>query len=196
MSAEPRRDDQMARSVVSAGRARGLGLSELGRLERAYRLAMQPRVTRLADDHHPAYLHPGRSALILMRDARSVGPAGLVLACVLESQDAALRIPPQSLEEALGASTLESVSAIPLPGDERLIERLVALDEGPALAVLAERLDQVRHLHLREDLHPSGADYHEEVEGAWLPFADRLEPRLATRFDHWARAFAKRIERG
>lgn len=184
----------MARSVVSAGRARGLGPSQLHRVERAYRLAMQPRVARLADDHHPAYLHPGRSALILMHDARSVGPEGLVLACVLESQDTALRVPLPSLEETLGASTLAAVSAIPLPGDERLLERLVALEEGPALAALAERLDQVRHLHLREDLHAAWADHRSEVEGVWRPFADRLEPRLAIRFDHWARTFAKRIE--
>ena len=108
----------------------------------------------------------------------------------------ALKAKPETPEEvagALGEGALGALAAIPRPGDPRLVERLVTLGPGSALAVLAERLDHLRHLHLREDLIDGWADAWEEVAEAWLPFAGRIHERLATRYAHWARTFVKRI---
>ena len=63
------------------------------------------------------------------------------------------------------------------------------------VAVLAERLDHLRHLHLRNDLSDEWEARHAEVERAWAPFAARTDPRLVVRFDHWARTFGRRLRR-
>jgi hypothetical protein len=187
------RVDAMARSVVSATRAAGYPPNDVSRLGRAIETAMAPRIERLSDDHHPAFLHPGRSVLVLVRDVGAVPSETLVVAALLETEDAELRV---SMDEVarVGPRTLDDLSAMPLPGDERLMERLVGLPRGLALAVLAERLDHLRHLHLREDLWPHWVERHREVVEAWLPFAERAEPGLATRFGHWERTFRRRLQ--
>jgi hypothetical protein len=154
---------------------------------------MHPRLRRLDDDHHPAFLHPGRSALVLLGDVGAVDPSVLVVAVLHESVDSDLRVPSDLLAEAVGPATAAAVGAIPLPGDERLVEGLLSLGPGSALAALAERIDQLRHLHLREDLAGRWADIYEEVTRAWLPFAVRTHDQLARRYAHWARTFVKRI---
>jgi len=185
----------MTRSVVSATTAAGYPPEDVSRLSRAIGTAMGPRIERLGDDHHPAYLHPGRSVLVLVRDVGGVSCETLVVAALLESEDAELRA---SMDEVarFGQQTLDDVSALPLPGDERLMERLVGLPHGLALAAFAERLDHLRHLHLREDLRPYWVERHREVVEAWLPFAERADPRLATRFGHWERTFRRRLQSG
>lgn len=192
MTLEGRAAD-MARSLDVAARGSGLDEAEGAWLQRAHALAMEPRIERLSDDHHPAYLHPGRSPLILLGDVGAVDVVVLVIACVHESTDEDLRVPRADLAESLGASVLGALDSIPVPGDERLIERLITLGPGTALVALAERLDHLRHLHLREDLMDTWADMHAEVLGAWLPFSQRTHPKLATRYAHWARTFVKRI---
>jgi len=97
----------------------------------------------------------------------------LVVAVLHESVDSDLRVPSDLLAEAVGPATAAAVGAIPLPGDERLVEGLLSLGPGSALAALAERIDQLRHLHVREDLAARWADIYEEVTRAWLPFAVR-----------------------
>ena len=84
-------------------------------------------------------------------------------------------------------------TSIPRPGSDDLVERLLGLSRGVALAVLAERLDHLRHLHMREDLVDLWADTHIEVSGAWLPFCARIDKQLTVRYAHWVRTFAKRI---
>ena len=183
----------MVRSVASAALAHGLELADLDLVNRACALALEPRVARLEDDHHPAYLHPGRSVLILLQDVGPLPSVALAAAAVLESQDRELRLPAERVTAELGERVAASVSTIPLPGDDRLVERLIDLGADLALAALAERLDNLRHLHLREDLEAVWSDHHEEVTTVWLPFAQRVHPRLAIRFGHWARTFVKRI---
>lgn len=183
----------MARSLATAVRGVGCSETEVGAVARALSLAMEPRLATLDDDHHPAYLHPGRSALILLQDVGKVDVAVLVVAVIHESADSALRVSARRVQQELGGAAVDAVRAIPLPGDERLIERLVTLGPGTGLAALAERLDHLRHLHVREDLMDTWADAYEEVSRAWLPFAQRTHPRLATRYGHWARTFVKRI---
>ena len=79
----------MARSVAGAAHAREIGGSDLDLVSRAYALAMKPRIALLEDDHDPAYLHPGRSILILLQaqgyagDSPSpVGPFQLPVAII------------------------------------------------------------------------------------------------------------------
>jgi hypothetical protein len=189
----PSRDRQMARSLAAAARSRGASEEDLPALGLAFTLAMRPRLKALDDDHHPAYLHPGRSPLILLRDVGAVDVSVLMVASLHESLDDHLRASAESVESELGGAALRAVESIPRPGDERLVERLLTLGPGLSLAALAERLDHLRHLHVREDLMHLWADTHDEVLEAWLPFARRAHPRLATRYAHWARMFVKRI---
>lgn len=189
----PDRAAQMRRSLSTAAVADGASDEEAHALARAFGLAMEPRLEALDDDHHPAYLHPGRAPLILIRDVGAVDVSVLVVAALHESMDARLRVPPAEIEDRVGPAALGAVDSIPLPGDERLVERLLTLGPGLALAALAERLDHLRHLHLRDDLSDHWADAFDETVAAWLPFAQRLHPKLATRYGHWARTFARRI---
>lgn len=184
---------EMARSLASAAKGVGLPPGEVATLDRAHLLAMEPRVAQIEDDHHPAYLHPGRSALILMHDVGKVDVTVLVLATLHESRDMGLRVPSGQVESEVGAAAVEALRAIPIAGDERLVEHLVTLGPGSALVALAERLDHLRHLHMREDLMHLWADVHDEVVQAWLPFAARTNSTLARRYAHWVRTFVKRI---
>lgn len=183
----------MARSLAAAARTHGSSEADVATLGRGFTLAMRPRLQELADDHHPAYLHPGRSPLILLRDVGPVDVSVLVVASLHESLDDHLRVPAESVEAELGGAALRAIQSIPRPGDERLVERLVTLGPGLSLAALAERLDHLRHLHVRDDLMDVWADTYAEALEAWLPFARRTHPKLATRYAHWARTFVKRI---
>lgn len=183
----------MARSLAAAARRHGSTDADVGALTRAFELAMGPRLATLDDDHHPAYLHPGRSPLLLMRDVGDVDVSVLVVSAIHESLDGHLRVAPAEVEGTLGPAALRAVASIPRPGDERLVERLLALGPGLSLAALGERLDHLRHMHLRDDLMDVWADTHREVTEAWLPFARRVHPQLAVRYGHWVRTFVKRI---
>jgi len=185
----------MAASLSAAARGAGLCEAETEALGRVFSLAMQPRLSALSDDHHPAYLHPGRSALVLVHDVGSVGAVALSAAMLHESTDERFRVSSDEVTAAVGSSTAEAIEAIPLPGDERLMERLLSLPPEIALAALAERLDHLRHLHLRPDLTDSWAEAYDEVVRDWLPFSDRTHPTLARRYAHWTRTFVKRLER-
>jgi len=184
----------MAASVSGAARAAGMTEAEIDRIARAHALAMEPRVASLDDDHHPAYLHPGRTVLILLRDVGRLPAATLIVAAVHETVDDALRISSDAVRTALGDEVADAVDSLPLPGDEQLVERLVTLAEGWRLAALAERLDQLRHAHLRPDIEWRAA--HDEAGAIWLPVAERTHPRLADRFRNWHGAFARRLDRG
>ncbi len=183
----------MARSVVRAARAAGLERAALARLRRAHDLAMQPRLAALDDDHHPAYLHPGRSVLIVLRDVGPLDGTALAVAALLESEDADLRVPPERVARAIGPDVAGALGSIPGPGEKDLVERLVGLPAGLAIAALAERLDQLRHLHLRPDLRSRWGERHREALAVWLPVAGRVDARLATRFAHWAGSFERRL---
>lgn len=183
----------MGRALVSTARGLGYPEADVAALREAFDTAMVPRVRHLDDDHHPAYLHPGRSALILLRDVGVVEASALVVAAMHESVDAELRVGPEVLEAPPSAAVVGALASIPLPGDERLAERMLSLERGLALSVLAEWLDQLRHLHVRPDLAERWPGAHEEVVRVWLPFARRVDTRLATRYAHWARTFARRL---
>lgn len=184
---------QMERSLGAALRGRGVPTTESGDVLTAYALAMEPRINQLDDDHHPAWLHPGRSVLVLLHDVESVDPTGLVIAALHESMDPPLRVPADRLEDRIGSAAARAIDQIPLPGDERLAERLLLLSRGLALATLAERLDHLRHLHMREETVDHWAALHEEASRVWLPVAARLDRVLWRRYAHWTRTFARRL---
>lgn len=172
-----------------------MALEDVATLSRAHTLAMAPRVAALDDDHHPLYLHPGRSALILMRDVGTTDPTVLAGALLTESEDEAFRIPVSRVGEAVGDEVARLVSVIPGPGDEDLAEALVVAEEEVRLVALAERLDHLRHAHLREADPGWKRLIHEQAVRVYQPVAHRTHPRLAQRYDHWCRTFAVRISR-
>jgi len=190
------RADFMAASVARAATGAGLGAPEVELLGRAHALAMAPRIAQLDDDHHPAYLHPGRGALILLRDVGPVPVETLCAVAVHETEDAGLRVDLANVRAALGEPIADMVASLPMPGDKRLLERLVTLDQDALLAALAERLDQLRHAHVRKDHDLEWRTrIHEEAGAVWGPVAERTHPRLGDRFRHWHTAFGRRLER-
>ncbi|GMR13689.1 MAG: hypothetical protein BMS9Abin29_1902 [Gemmatimonadota bacterium] len=184
----------MAMSIERAARAHGLPPDGIDLLGKAHALAMRPRVDALDDDHHPLFLHPGRSVLVLLRDVGPLPAEVLASAAVHDTEDDDLRVPLAAVRATLADEVADIVESLPLPGDERLTERLVILEKGPRLAALAERLDHLRHAHLREDPAWWRA-IHEEAGAAWLPVAERTNARLATRYRHWHRTFGRRLTR-
>ena len=58
---------------------------------------------------------------------------------------------------------------------------------------LAERLDHLRHLHLKEP-DAAAREVWREARDVWLPFADRTHPDLARRYAWWTRKFTKRYD--
>jgi (p)ppGpp synthase/HD superfamily hydrolase len=188
------RHELMGASVASAARSHRLEAESVQRVVQAYRLAMEPRVAMIEDDHDPAYLHPGRTVLLLLQDVGPLGVEPLCAAALHESEDVELRVAIDSVRRELGGSVAKTISSLPLPGDERLLEDLVTLPEPHLLVALAERLDQLRHAHLRDD-RAWWREIYEEAAAVWVPVAERTHPRLADRFRHWKRTFSRRLEK-
>lgn len=148
--------------------------------------ALRMRDTAIEDDHDPRYLHPARTIRIAIADGRSDHPGALAAAAFIDSIDAYLvPDPPPALRVY--------VSAVPLPGtdSEDLLERIITADADAALIALAERLDQVRHVHLRHDLDARAV--HAEVRAIYIPAARRVSAAIARRFEHWADAFERKL---
>lgn len=203
MSQEAReRAEAMARRVVLTARRVGAPREDLPLLERAHALAMAPRLALPLDGHDPDFLHPARSALILMLDTAEADPAVLAAAMLTETQRVDLRPPMHAIEERIGGDgsgaagkrAVGLVAEVPLPEAEDLVERLVLAERGVQLVALAERLDHLRHAHLWRDAARMRVTriLAEEVYG---PLAHRVHPRLAHRYDRSLLALARRRRR-
>lgn len=186
----------MAVSVVRAARTLGVPAEGIAEISRAHALAMRPRVAGFDNDHHPLFLHPGRTVLVLLRDVGCLDPLTLAAAALVESEDQALRIPGVEVAEVVGRAVADLVVRVPLSGREDLAEALVTAEETVRLVALAERLDHLRHAHLRDA--PAGwcSAVLAEAEAVYRPVAHRTHPRLAQRYDHWCRTFARRVSLG
>ena len=182
----------MAATIVRTSRSHGLCAEDVDLVSRAHALAMVPRVASLEDDHHPLYLHPGRTVLVLLRDAGTVDPAILAAAALVESEDAEFRVGVDAVESEMGRTVLELVTAVPQAGSEALAEDLVTAARGVRLIAVAERLDHLRHAHLREDQEWRGR-VHAEAVAVYQPIAERTDERLAGRYRHWRRTFERRF---
>jgi hypothetical protein len=188
------RKHAMGVSLEGTARAAGLGGASIALVGRAYELGMRARQDAL-DEHDPAYLHPGRSPLVLLQDVGALSDVVLAAAAVHESEEVRFRTPSAEIRATLGGAVADMVASIPLPDDEALAERLVTLDEETRLVALAERLDHLRHAHLRDDLD-WWRELDAEVRGAWAPVAERTHPRLADRYRSWLRAMGRRLGGG
>jgi hypothetical protein len=158
----------------------------------AFRCAMEPRRARIREDHHPDYLHPARTMLILMDDAAVADPRILAVAALVETRDPALAAPDEAVAR-VDPGLAESREGIPVPSraGDRLTEDLLALPAGLTRVAAAERLDHARHLHLRE--RGEWAPYHALTCRVYAPVASRVEATLAARLDRWCQTFRYRF---
>lgn len=188
----PTRAEAMARRLARTARRLGLADEDWEGLETAFRAGMARRLARELDDHHPDYLHPSRTALILMDDARVADTAVLAAALVVETRDPELAPPPDEIA-TLGPTAADIVAAVPRPADEgeRLLETLLAAPRAARLVAAAERLDHARHLHLRP--RSEWRDYHATTCAVYAPVAARTDPALAARLEWWCAAFRRRF---
>lgn len=190
----------MAASLVKTLRAAGVDPEGIELVSRAHALAMGPRVRQLPDQDHPLYLHPGRSALVLLRDAGMHDPVLLAAAVLAESEDEELAVDPDALpamtrrdEGARRAADL--VKQLPRSGSDRLAEDLLAAPDEARLVALAERLDHLRHAHLRGD--PTWRRrVHDEALRVYGPVAERTHEGLARRYRYWCGMFGRRYLKG
>ncbi len=180
----------MAERLGDTARSLGIAKGGVQLITAAYALAMEPRRQRLDDDHHPAYLHPARSALILMDDVGERGPTVVAAAALVETEHECLRVSTDRLAPIVGPEVAQLVSAVPTPGAEGLVEALVLSAPEVARVALAERLDQLRHAHLREDLEWRRRA-HAEAQTVYLPLAERTDPTLARRYRWWCAMFGQ-----
>jgi (p)ppGpp synthase/HD superfamily hydrolase len=178
----------MAERLATTARQAGIDEAGTTRILDAYHAAMRPRQELLADDHHPDYLHPGRTALILMDDLGVRDPRLIAAGTLLESHRPELAAPAINDDEVQAL-----IAEVPTPArdGELLLELLLAADHPIRLIALAERLDQVRRLHLREPREWSAL--HQETNEIYLPIASRTDPTLARRYRWWCRIFQQRF---
>lgn len=178
-----------ARLVDTAER---LGIDAAGRalITAAFETAMGPRLSAGLDDHSPAYLHPARTALILMDDAGVSHATTLAAALLTETRDPALRADAVEVDR-LGNAVRGLLSTIPAPDpEERVLESLVTAASQARLIAVAERLDHARHLHLRPP--EEWRAYHALTCASYAPAAARAHPLLGRRLEWWCRMFRDR----
>ena len=169
------------------------GVEQAGRslIEEAFRAAMAPRLAVIHDDHHPDYLHPGRTAAILLDDVGLTEPVALAAACLVDTQRPELEVSDSEVEKRVGRDVLEFRARLPRPGAERLLEDLLGCELQVVLVALAERLDHLRHAHLWGDLE-AARSAHAEASAVYLPMAERAHVRLARRYAHCCGTFGRK----
>ena len=189
MSQQNRIETMAEKLAVYATRA---GVTDVALVVTAYRIALRPRIDHLSDVYHFDMLHPARSALILLENARCTEARVLAAAQVTETLLPQLRVAPPNIDAALGPAVAALARAVPDPADEEtLVEKLVTADNDVALIALAERLDHARHLHMRDA--GGWRAYFEQTVSVYVPLAQRINEELHRRYDRWAQAFAKRL---
>ena len=179
--------DRVDRTAVAAGVDRP-GRDLIGA---AMEVARAPRLDVIDDDHHPDYLHPGRTAVVLFDDVGLADPLALAAACVLDTHRGDLEPPDREVTANVSAAVTDFRNAVPRPGSVTLLEDLLASEPDVILVALAERLDQVRHAHMWGDL-AEAREAHQEASEVYLKMAERTHSLLATRYAHWCRAFSER----
>jgi len=184
----------MAGRVVAAARRAAVPEAGIHSLEQALEIAMRPREERLPDDHHPDFLHPGRTVLILLEDLGITDAAILSAGALAETLRPTLAadLGPEELDR-IAPGTPEILAQLPIPRREgdRLLEALVAAPEPVRRVALAERLDHVRRLHLQP--REEWAALHAETRDCYLPVAARTHPTLERRLRWWCTTFEARF---
>ncbi len=186
------RAEAMKRRLTRTAGGRGITGTDAELLLRAFDLGMEPRFAAGVGDHHPDYLHPSRTALILMDDARIEDAAVIAAALVTETRSPGFAVSAADLER-LGSRVHAIVSEIANfgPMEDTLAERLVGASMDARLVAIAERLDHARHLHLRG--RDEWAQYHAATCGTYAPVAHRTDAAMAGRIDWWCTTFRERF---
>ena len=150
-------------------------VSLVGRAE----TVMARRTATFADEHHPAFLHPLRTALLLL-EADEVDPRAHAAGLGLDTEGDAREEAMEHGSESDEADVAELLVAGP---DERL-ELLVVAEPWVRHTWLAERLDQIRHLHLWAGPDRTRTAL-ERAEREELPLAGRVGGRLERAWTDW-----------
>jgi hypothetical protein len=181
----------MGRRVLRHAERAGLSPAELATVTLAHELAMAVRIANLPDEHHADFLHPGRTALILLTDAGVRDGSMIAASCICETLRPLLRVREAEITASLGAAIWGLASSVPAPGDsEDLAEQLVTASEQTQVIALAEHLDHARHLHLRPPVEwPEG---HSVTCTVYMPLALRTHPGLHRRLRWWCGMFEER----
>lgn len=102
---------------------------------------MADRATRFIDDHHPAFLHPLRTVLLLL-EIGETDPRAHAAALELDSER-------ESRADGAGPDRDDTpASTLLWASDDERLELLLLTEPWVRRTWLAERLDHVRHLHL------------------------------------------------
>lgn len=213
------RSERMGQRLARTALKVGFAPEVCTQLVQVFAGAMEPRHSACTHDHDPRWLHPGRSALILLLDVGAVEPAALALAMVHDSVEPGLSVGPEvlrprdagsigarsasaglagvtsadtgSADADLAARLAELHAEWTEPASESEDERLLAASTSTRLAALAERLDHLRHAHLWPD--PAARRVaHQRARSFHLPLAERTHGTLARRFAWWVRMFEER----
>jgi (p)ppGpp synthase/HD superfamily hydrolase len=186
----------MGDRVVRTARSLGVSDSDLSAIGEAHMEGMERRGRELHDDHDPRFLHPGRTALVLLEDGGVVDPESIVTALLVDTWDPGLAPDLELVEGRFGARVADRVRGVPAQRGrepDRLLEDLLMLDRPDAVLALAERLDHLRHAHLDPDLGERERLYRLGC-GAYQPAAHHLgHPDLIRRYDYWCRTFPQRF---
>lgn len=170
-------------------REAGLSPADRGRLVRRAGEVMADRAVRIPDEHHPAFLHPLRTVLLLL-EASETDPRAHETALVVDSErpgtaeDPQGREPSEDREDGSASGPApEALEVFGAPHAERL-ERLVVAAPWVRRTWLAERLDHLRHLHLwaGPERTRTALDRAEEEEA---PLAAREGGRLHRAWADW-----------
>ena len=178
----------MGGRVCRAAQEVGVPAEGVAMIARVHEVAMAVRDLRAENEHVPEYLHPGRSALILLQDLGETDPVALAATLIVDSMWADWTPTDQEVDDERLSEIRRSV---PMSGAEDLAERLVVADERVRRVALAERLDHLRHAHLWED-RGQRRRAHEEALSVYAPIADRTHADLSRRYAWWCRMFGAR----
>jgi len=195
----PERARFMEARLARELKERGVQPADVLELTRLHARVMTPFHDAFSDDHHPVYLHPARSALVMLIETPERDVAALALALVVDSErilntgTVSAPVIPNHAAEALRDSpavwsdeVLKIGSRLDAPGSPTRLESLVVESDPFRAALLAERLDHLRHLHLWRGSE-AVARAADEVQAVDLPAAGRAHPRLAQLLRGWLR---------
>ncbi len=201
----------MEERVIRAGAEAGMSDDGIGLLRASHRVAMRARESgpaALADDHHPAFLHPGRTALLLLHDAGERDPVVLAAGVLSETRDLALGAVAGELAVLSGWPGGEQAMALreqlPTgewrsdPGEEAdasLLEALVLAGDAVLRIAVCEALDHLRHAHLWAEGHERARAV-ALAERVYGPLSSRVHPALSRRYAWWLRRVAPGLRRG
>lgn len=182
----------MARRLEAAATEAGVPAEATPTLRTALLATLEKRAGRFPDEQHPDFLHPARTALVLLHDTQLTEPHALAAALLIDSEDVDLGFDAATAEPLVGSVAATIVGEVPIPATagDSLAEALVTASEPALLIALVERLDHARHLHLRPTEHWPG--FHDQILRVYAPIAERTHPTLARRYRWWTSTFGRR----